>query len=277
MATPPESAGQTRVEHDVLHTAASNSLPEQRSALDSTKRTVLSREVPAAAFSELGAQASAGHKRNIGEITDRMDGADERYAAVIQGVGDTTDRFRAMDEDQAERQRRENVELVAARAGQQTSQNGWPVNPPLKTRWVPGSSNTRMTLADGPAGDLLNHVAGQLQQRVESFDLNPATGPRDDGGYNYRPIAGSSTISNHASGTAFDLNATLHPQHASGTFTPAQVTEIHSILDEVDGVVRWGGDYSPQRIDEMHFEIVGTPAEVSRVWDRIRLEIERTP
>lgn len=279
MAIPPESAAGTpiQVEHEILHTAASNSLPEQQSALDSTKQTVLSRDVPAAAFSELGAEASAGHKRNIGEITDRMTGADKQYAAVIQGVGDTTKQFKALDEDQAERQKREGLQLAAAKKTQQTSANGWPVNPPLKTRWVPGSGNTRMTLADGPAGDLLNHVAGQLQQRVESLDLNPATGPRDDGGYNYRPIAGSTTISNHASGTAFDMNSSLHPQFASGTFTPAQVSEIRNILNEVDGVVRWGGDYSPARIDEMHFEIHGTPAEVSRVWDRIRLEIERTP
>jgi D-alanyl-D-alanine carboxypeptidase len=280
MAVPPDSAAgtPTQVEHEVLRTAASSSLPEQKDALGNTKQTVLSREVPASAFSEMGVDAHAGHHRNIGQITDQMTKKDTELAAVIQGVGDTTKKFQDFDEDQANKQKQQQseVELVAARQNQRTSQNGWPVNPALTTRTVPGSSR-RMTMAAGPAGDLLNHVAGQLSQRVESFDLKGPPGDElDDGGYNDRSIRGSSTISNHASGTAFDMNSSRHVLGAAHTFTPAQVTEIHTILNEVDGVVRWGGDYTG-RLDEMHFEINGTPTEVSRVWDRIKAEIENTP
>ncbi|TDV55149.1 M15 family metallopeptidase [Actinophytocola oryzae] len=280
MAVPPDSAGgtPTEVEHASLHTAASSSLPEQKDALGNTRQTVLSREVPASAFSELGVDAHSGHNRNIGQITEQLTKKDQQLAAVIQGVGDTTKKFQRFDEDQAARQKQQQaeVELVAARKNRATSQNGWPVNPALKTRTVPGSSR-RMTMADGPAGDLLNHVAGQLSQRVESFDLKGPPGEElDDGGHNDRSIRGSTAISNHASGTAFDMNSARHVLGASGTFTPAQVNEIHTILGEVDGVVRWGGDYSG-RLDEMHFEINGSQADVSRVWDRIRAEIENTP
>jgi hypothetical protein len=47
------------------------------------------------------------------------------------------------------------------------------------------------------------------------------------------------------------------------------VAEIHRILAEVDGVVRWGGDYK-NRADEMHFEIDAGQEEVARVAERLR-------
>ena len=156
-----------------------------------------------------------------------------------------------------------------------TSQNGWPVDPPRSARTIPGT-NVRVTVADGPAGDVLMRVLGEVNRRVENIGLNSPSGEADDWGYANRPVRGSTSVSNHASATAVDINATRHPLGKRGTFTPAQVAEIHAILAETGNVVRWGGDYTG-RVDEMHFEINGSPAEVSRVWDRIRLEIERTP
>lgn len=138
------------------------------------------------------------------------------------------------------------------------SQNGWSTDLPRSVREVvPG---VRIVLADGPAGDVLVHVARQIHARVQ-----PITGPvPDDWGYADRNVKGSSDVSNHASGTAFDYNALQHPLGVRDTWTPKQVAEIHRILREVDSVVRWGGDYSG-RVDEMHFEIVGDPAHVYEV------------
>src|SRR5690606_27057234 len=85
-------------------------------------------------------------------------------------------------------------------------------------------------------------------------DIDNARGALDDWGYAERPIRGSSVISNHASGTAIDLNATKHPLGASGTFTSTQVTRIREILAVTRNHVRWGGDYTGRK-DEMHFEI----------------------
>lgn len=148
------------------------------------------------------------------------------------------------------------------------SQNGWPVDPPRSARTIPGT-NVRVTVADGPAGDVLMHVLGQVSARVENAGLNSTKGEADDWGYANRPVRGSKAVSNHASATAVDINATRHGLGAKGTFSPAQVDEIHRIIGEVDGVVRWGGDYSGRK-DEMHFEINASPEEVARVAERIR-------
>lgn len=148
------------------------------------------------------------------------------------------------------------------------SQNGWPADPPRSARTIPGT-NVAITVADGPAGDVLLHVLGQVHQRVENVELRSEAGEADDWGYAHRDVRGSGDLSNHASGTAVDVNATRHVLGARDTFTPDQVNEIHRILREVDGVVRWGGDYTG-RADEMHFEIVGPEADVARVAERLR-------
>lgn len=142
--------------------------------------------------------------------------------------------------------------------GSGTSQNGWPASPnPGKigvTSWqVPGTS-VNLQLA-GRAAKVLLYVAAQFNKRVERLT------PSICGGYNYRVIAGSHTISNHGSGTAIDLNWSRHPQGRHGTFSAAQVSQIRRILAECKGVVRWGGDYSG-RPDEMHFEVIADPAVV---------------
>jgi hypothetical protein len=75
-------------------------------------------------------------------------------------------------------------------------------------------------------------------------------------GYNYRTnVNNPSTLSCHASGTAIDLNAPNHPNGARGTFSNAQVGEIRAILNECQGAIQWGGDYTGTP-DEMHFEII---------------------
>jgi hypothetical protein len=157
---------------------------------------------------------------------------------------------------------------AAPRQAGPVSQNGWPVNPPRSSRTIPGT-NTRVNVADGDAGDVLMHVLGQVNSRVENIDMNSDAGEHDDWGYANRNVRGSGDISNHASATAVDINATRHVLGARDTFTPTQVQEIHNILGEVDNVVRWGGDYTGRR-DEMHFEINGTPEEVARVAARLR-------
>lgn len=147
----------------------------------------------------------------------------------------------------------------AGSRGSGTSQNGWPASSDpgkigIGTYTVPGSS-VRLSLANA-ASRVLLYVAAQFDERVER--LKPGT----TGGYNYRTIAGSDTISNHGSGTAIDLNWSDHPHGRTGTFSRAQVAEIRRILAECQGVIRWGGDWSGSAVDEMHFEIAGDPSVV---------------
>jgi hypothetical protein len=132
------------------------------------------------------------------------------------------------------------------------SQNGWPVNPARRSRQVPGSA-IKLVVADGPAGDLLLWFAGLFDQLVEDIDT-VAGGVLDDWGWAERPIRGGTAISNHASATAIDLNATKHPLSAVGTFSAPKVRVIRDLLHRAGGAIRWGGDYTGRK-DEMHFEI----------------------
>jgi len=134
------------------------------------------------------------------------------------------------------------------------SQNGYTANDASKvsSRLVPGTTR-RLTVRNGPAGDLLLWVAGQFDKLVEDIEQ----GILDDWGYAERPIRGGTELSNHASGTAIDLNATAHPLATDppANFSKAEIDAIHAIVGRTQGCVRWGGDYSGRK-DGMHFEIV---------------------
>jgi hypothetical protein len=146
------------------------------------------------------------------------------------------------------------------------SQNGWPVNPPRRSRQVPGT-NIKLVVADGPAGDALLAFAADFDREVESIDT-VAGGVLDDWGWADRNIRGGTAISNHASATAIDLNALRHVLGAVGTFTAAQRARLRSLLVKYGGVIRWGGDYTGRK-DEMHFEIIRDQAAVVAALARI--------
>lgn len=144
-----------------------------------------------------------------------------------------------------------------------TSQNGYPANDAslVSSRLIPGTTR-KVTVRKGAAGDLLLWVAGQFDKRVEDIEA----GQLDDWGYAERTVRGGTDLSNHASGTAVDLNAPKHPLGTDPTanFTRAQIDEIHRILAQTQGCVRWGGDYTGRK-DPMHFEIVRDEATCARV------------
>ena len=142
-----------------------------------------------------------------------------------------------------------------------TSQNGWAVLQPSQTRkWVIPGTGRHLVLNPDHAGFVLAHTALWYHERIERLD----TGVWDEWGYAVRPIGGSSVISNHASGTAADLNATRHPRDVptARTFTAAQIRRIHRRLRWLR-VLRWGGDYTA-RPDAMHWEINASAAAVAR-------------
>lgn len=134
-----------------------------------------------------------------------------------------------------------------------TSQNGWPANDVSRTQSykIPGTSRA-VRLVKGPAGELLTLVAAWVHRNVEVLDKDKEM---DDWGYAERPIRGSTTtLSNHASGTAADLNSTQHPLGVVGTWSPAERAKINGMLSKLGGTVRWGDNYQ-NRKDGMHFEI----------------------
>jgi hypothetical protein len=147
------------------------------------------------------------------------------------------------------------------------SQNGWSANDRSVTQSykIPGSTRA-VRLRTGDAGYLLVHFAAWFHANIEKLDQ----GILDDWGYAERPIRGSvTTLSNHASGTAVDLNATLHPLGKVFTFPGTKSAAIRKQLKLYEGALRWGGDYSGRK-DEMHVEINKNAAEVARVARKLR-------
>lgn len=148
----------------------------------------------------------------------------------------------------------------------QTSQNGWPVlaadSPHLHTWVIPCKTGTvKLRLRDGSAGFLLAMMVLYIGDHVTDI----TKGTPDDWGYACRLIRGSTTtVSNHASGTAADVDASKHPLGKTGTWPWAQVLKIRWRLLAFKGCVRWGGDYK-NRVDSMHFEINKPIPAVERV------------
>jgi hypothetical protein len=148
-----------------------------------------------------------------------------------------------------------------------TSQNGWPAS---QDRRAIGVQAFEVHGVGFPGGVRVGDVATVLEYVVNRFrlEVEPLV-PGWCWGWNYRPVTQGSSVSNHGSGTAVDVNAPHHPYGKRNTFTERQRVAIRAILAAVDNVVRWGGDYS-RTPDDMHFEINAGPGPVGLVAARIR-------
>lgn len=147
-----------------------------------------------------------------------------------------------------------------------TSQNGYPANNrDLTMQWTIPGTVRKINLSKGDPGFLLCHFAAWFDKNIEDIE----EGQLDDWGYAERPIRGGTELSNHASGTAIDINAVKHPLGAVNTFTQAQRDKIRAKLKDYEGVIRWGGDYTGRK-DEMHFEVNASLAKVESVAAKIR-------
>jgi hypothetical protein len=154
-----------------------------------------------------------------------------------------------------------------------TSQNGWAARKDLKTRVITPVRGVSLRIVDNDdVAEVFTYLVKNFHKRVDRVD---APHDQDDWGFYFRPnVNNPNELSNHASGTAIDLDATEHPNGVptGRTFTVEQISEVHQILRELDGVVRWGGDYN-HTVDAMHFEINGTPTQVRKVADKLRGKI----
>lgn len=149
---------------------------------------------------------------------------------------------------------------------QSNSANGWKASKiraeiGIESFLVPGT-NLKLACAKAVA-PLLVGFAAEFHELIEPID----EGTLDDWGYAYRDVRGSTTtLSNHSSGTAIDLNATQHPLGKVGTFPNEKVPMIRALAKKY-GLI-WGGDYR-NRKDEMHFEIALTPAKAAALIEKL--------
>lgn len=153
------------------------------------------------------------------------------------------------------------------------SQNGWPVLDADQTRlWtIPTDPGDHVTirLARGAAGFVLCHWALAFHETIEPLNIQRQP---DDWGWAVRTIRGSTEVSNHASGTAEDLNTTMHPLGVPtlDTFTAEQAHLIRRRLARrYGGLIRWGGDYV-NRPDAMHFELAAPRSAVRDLAELLR-------
>lgn len=143
-----------------------------------------------------------------------------------------------------------------------TSQNGWKASPSsanfVSFKWVTG----RVVPGD---------VAWVFDDFCKWFDENIENIRRDwSWGYAYRAIRGATTgLSNHASGTAIDLNAPKHPIGKRNTFSASDRAKIRARLKRYSGAIRWGGDYAG-RPDDMHFEINVSSSRLKSIVDSLK-------
>jgi hypothetical protein len=144
------------------------------------------------------------------------------------------------------------------------SQNGWPVLTRSELVWF-SAAGGRFAAANADVAYLADYLITQFNAHVEKIDGKVL----DDWSWASRPIRGKTTgYSNHASATAWDLNATKHPRGVHGTFTSAQIRAVRKILAKiVDNqgrqIFRWGNDYQSAPIDSMHFEINANRTQVA--------------
>lgn len=130
-----------------------------------------------------------------------------------------------------------------------TSPNGMRVHQSTAglTQWrVAGQ---RFWTASGPATDTLKSFVTRFNNEVE-FIGDEAN---DDWSWNINSTTDSGRCSNHASGTAVDLNATRHPMYEKGTFSAKQMKALRKLINSYNGHIVWGGDWT-NPVDEMHFE-----------------------
>ena len=153
------------------------------------------------------------------------------------------------------------------------SENGWPVLTRSKLHWFTAAGD-KFAAPNADVAYLAAYLINEFNDTVEPIDGKVL----DDWSWASRPVRGQSTgYSNHASATAWDLNALKHPRGVKGTFTKAQIAAVRKILNKVvdnhgHKIFRWGNDYVNATVDAMHFEINATRTQVARA--RTKLEDE---
>lgn len=150
------------------------------------------------------------------------------------------------------------------------SYNGWPASKDVESIRIKSypikGTNIKLRCAYF-AAPLLVAFAEAFHELIEPID----GGTLDDWGYCYRDVRGvPGKLSNHASGTAIDLNASRHILGKAGTFPAEKVPMILALAKKYG--LTWGGTWL--RKDEMHFEIGQNPVKTAKLIETLGLKYE---
>lgn len=123
-----------------------------------------------------------------------------------------------------------------------------------------------LPLRPGDCGDVLSKFLIRFDRNIEPLNVSATFG------WALRVNTNSpDEWSEHAAGVAADANSTDHPNGAEGTFSADQEAQIERELDNLDGVLKWGGHFNSTK-DEMHWELIGTLDEINLVARRLKKE-----
>jgi hypothetical protein len=122
-----------------------------------------------------------------------------------------------------------------------------------------GIDLARITSATGLGADVNSKYAQQFQGFIKDLE---GTGYKINslGGYNYRNIAGTNKLSNHALGNAIDINPQQNPMGKN------LVTDLPSNVGELAAKngLSWGGAWNSKK-DAMHFEVPSSAAALDKL------------
>lgn len=160
------------------------------------------------------------------------------------------------------------------------SYNGWEASPKpdainIQRFRVPIKDADIFLTCRAEVAPVLLNLAADFHKVVARLDNYK---PTDDWGYAYRPPRGQNMdterLSCHASGTAIDLNATQFPMHVR-RMTAKQRAAANALARKYQ-VITWGGSWSGNSVDEMHWEISRgvTLDDVRRVIRNLRLTVD---
>ena len=146
------------------------------------------------------------------------------------------------------------------------SYNGWPASKEVESIRIKSyaikGSKVKLRCAYF-AAPLLVAFAEQFNELIEPIDDG-----KDDWGYCYRDVRNvPGKLSNHASGSAIDLNATRHPLGKAGTFPAEKVPMLLALTKKYSLI--WGGTWT--RKDEMHFEVGVDPVKTAKLIEKLGL------
>jgi hypothetical protein len=153
---------------------------------------------------------------------------------------------------------------------QAISYNGWPASKEVESIRIKSyaikGSHVKLRCAYF-AAPLLVAFAEQFNELIEPIDAG-----NDDWGYCYREVRQvPGKLSNHASGSAIDLNSSKHILGNAGTFPAEKVPMIQALAKKYG--LAWGGDYH-NRKDEMHFELALDPVKAAKLIEKLGLQYE---
>lgn len=125
------------------------------------------------------------------------------------------------------------------------------------------SSLTRIMTNGGMPFTVDSAYADQFKSLLNDLEASGyKINSKASGGYNYRNIAGTNTLSKHATGDAVDINWDSNARGTKGNIDPSLARSLATKYG-----LTWGGDWSNP--DPMHFETgqrIPTPGKSITAW-----------